>query len=75
MTSVISKITYEKPNRQIKTTPQEYQHQHLARIGDQAKYEIIEGNHFIYLNNAKRIAEIVDEVLGVDDKQHQRQPR
>ena len=61
---VISKTTYEKPNKQIKITPQAYQHQHLARIGDQAKYEILEGNHFIYLNNATRIAEIVDEVMG-----------
>ena len=38
-----------------------------ARIGDQAKYEILEGNHFIYLNNAMRIARIVDKVLGKED--------
>ena len=61
---VISKNTYEKPNKQIKITPKEYQYQHLARIGDQAKYEILDGNHFIYLNNSTRISEIVDEVIG-----------
>jgi pimeloyl-ACP methyl ester carboxylesterase len=56
---VISKKTYETPNKQIKSTPQEYQRKHLQRIGVHAKYEILDGNHFIYLNNADRIAEIV----------------
>lgn len=60
---VISKRTYETPNKQIKMTPQEYQHKHLERIGEHAKYEILEGNHFIYLNNVDRIAEITDELL------------
>ncbi len=65
---VISRMTYEKPNKQIKITPQEYQNQHLARIGEQTKFEILEGNHFIYLNNVMRIAGIVDELLGQDDQ-------
>ena len=65
---VISSYTYETPNKQIKITPQDYQNQHLARIGHQAKYEILDGNHFIYLNNAGRIAGIVDEAL-VKEKQ------
>jgi pimeloyl-ACP methyl ester carboxylesterase len=60
---VISKRTYETPNKQIKMTPQEYQHKHLERIGEHAKYEILEGNHFIYINNVDRIAEITDELL------------
>lgn len=61
---VISKKTYETPNSQIKITPQEYQRKHLERIGEQAKYEILDGNHFIYLNNADRIAEITDDLLN-----------
>lgn len=61
---VISKDTYEKPNKQLKITPQEYQHEHLKRIGENAEYEILEGNHFIYSNNADQILEIVDNVLA-----------
>ncbi len=60
---VISKDTYETPNKQLKTTPQQYQHDHLERIGDHAEHEILEGNHFIYANNADRIAAIVDSVF------------
>ncbi len=36
-----------------------------ARIGDQAKYEILDGTHFIYLNNVDRISEITDEFLRI----------
>jgi pimeloyl-ACP methyl ester carboxylesterase len=61
---IISRKTYETKNSQIKITPQEYQEQHLARIGDQAKYEILDGTHFIYLNNVDRISEITDEFLA-----------
>jgi len=61
---IISRKTYETKNSQIKMTPQEYQEQHLARIGDQAKYEILDGTHFIYLNNVDRISEITDEFLS-----------
>ena len=61
---IISRKTYETKNGQIKITPQEYQKQHLARIGDQAKYEILDGTHFIYLNNVGRISEITDEFLS-----------
>jgi pimeloyl-ACP methyl ester carboxylesterase len=63
---IISRQTYEAPNPQLKQfnlTPQEYQHKHLQRIGQQAKYEILDGTHFIYLNNVDRIAEITDAVL------------
>ncbi|GAA0180948.1 alpha/beta hydrolase [Clostridium sediminicola] len=60
---IISKQTYETPNKQLKMTPQEYQHKHLQRIGEYAKYEILEGNHFIYLNNIDRIVEITDDLL------------
>ena len=63
---VISKKTYETPNnqlKQIKMTPQEYQHKHLERIGEHTKYEILDGTHFIYINNVVRIAEITDKVL------------
>lgn len=44
-------------------TPQEYHHKHLERIGKHAKYEILDGTHFIYLNNVDRIAEITDVLL------------
>lgn len=60
---IISKKTYQTRNSQIKITPQEYQEQHLARIGDQAKYEILDGTHFIYLDNVNRISEITDAFL------------
>lgn len=60
---VISRTTHETPNKQLKVTPQEYQHQHLGRIGTHAQYEILEGNHFIYAGNDQRIAKIVDQVL------------
>ncbi len=60
---IISRQTYETPNPQLKTTPQEYQRRHLERIGTQARYEILEGNHFIFLNNAENIAAIVRKFL------------
>jgi hypothetical protein len=61
---IISRKTYETRNSQIKITPQEYQEQHLARIGDQAKYEILDGTHFIYLDKVNRISEITDKFLS-----------
>ena len=62
---IISKQTYETPNKQLKKmTPQEYQHKHLDRIGEHAKYEILDGTHFIYLNNVDRIAEITDALFS-----------
>ena len=65
---VISRKTYETSNSQLKKanmTPQEYQRRHLARIGEHAKFEILDGTHFIYVNNANRIAQIADNVLLV----------
>ncbi|MFP4461250.1 MAG: alpha/beta fold hydrolase [Thermotogota bacterium] len=61
---IISRKTYETKNSQIKISPQEYQEQHLARIGEKAKYEILDGTHFIYLNNVDRISEITDAFLS-----------
>ena len=60
---IISKETWETPVKELKMTPEEYQHQHLARIGDHAKYEILEGNHFLHVNNAETIAELTDQFL------------
>ena len=60
---IISKQTYETPNKQLKITPQEYQHKHLERIGGHAKYEILDGTHFIYINNVDRITEITNDLL------------
>lgn len=65
---IISKQTYETKNSQIKISPQEYQKQHLARIGDNSKYEVLEGTHFIYLNNVDRISEITDNFLSEINK-------
>lgn len=61
---IISKKTYETKNSQLKITPQEYQKQHLARIGKHAKYEILDGTHFIYVDNVDRISKITDEFLS-----------
>lgn len=61
---IISKQTYERPNKQLPMSPQEYQHQHLARIGEHARYEVLEGSHFIYLKNADHIARIADELIA-----------
>ncbi len=64
---VISKKTYETTNPQMKKakiTAQSYQEKHLERVGSHAQYEILDGTHFIYLNNADRIAEILDGVVG-----------
>lgn len=60
----ISKQTYETKNSQIKISPQEYQMEHLKRLSNNVDYEILEGNHFIYLNNVKKISEIVDRILS-----------
>jgi len=63
---VISRQTYETPNAQLRNadmTPQEYHRQHLERIGEHARFEVLDGTHFIYLGNVGRIAEITDELL------------
>jgi len=65
---VISKQTYETSNAQLKKakmTPQEYHHKHLERIGAHAQYEVLEGTHFIYLNNVDKIAEITNHLLSI----------
>ncbi len=61
---IISRITYETPNKQFGTTPQEYQRNHLARLGSNARFEILNGTHFIYLNNVERITQIVETFLA-----------
>jgi len=66
---IISKATYETPNKQLGTSPQEYQRNHLARLGKNARFEILNGTHFIYLTNAERITEITDSFLAEIDTQ------
>lgn len=61
---LIARDTYEKPNRQLKISPQEYQERHLSRIGPHARREILDGDHFIYLHNAVRIAELTKAFLA-----------
>jgi len=60
----ISKTTCETSNRQFTMTPQEYQYKHLERIGAHARFEVLEGSHFIYFNNVDHLAAITDEVLA-----------
>lgn len=65
-TKVIARQTYETPNSQLKKmglTPQLYQEQHLARVGAHATSEVLDGTHFIYVNNRSRIHEIADEMV------------
>ena len=61
---VIAKKTWETRNPQLKMSPEDYQLRHLDRIGPVARYEILDGSHFIWLGNAERIAAITDEVLA-----------
>lgn len=61
---VISKQTYETPNKQIKMSPKEYQMEHLVRVGAEHSYEILDGTHFIYQKNADRIKDIVTTFLS-----------
>jgi pimeloyl-ACP methyl ester carboxylesterase len=63
---IISKQTFETTNAQLKKanlTPQQYQYDHLERIGEQAKYEVVDGSHFLYISNVNRIVEITNEFL------------
>ncbi len=60
---IIASKTWETCNKQLKMTPKEYQIQHLARIGPHAQYEIMEGDHFIYLKNTAAIAEMTNRFL------------
>ena len=61
---IIARKTYETPNPQLKMSPEDYQRRHLERIGPQARFEILDGSHFIWLGNVDRIAAIADEFLA-----------
>ena len=61
---VISRQTYEMKNRQIKMPPEEYQKEHLMRVGAQEHYAILSGTHFIYQMNTERIRSITDAFLA-----------
>lgn len=61
---VIARKTYETPNPQMKMSPEDYQRRHLERIGPQARFEILDGSHFIWLGNIDRIAAIADGLLA-----------
>ena len=63
---LIARQTYEASNaqlRQLNLSPAEYQFAHLARIGEHADYQIIDGNHFIYVHHAKQIAGLTEAFL------------
>lgn len=60
---IISKQTYKTKNSQIKLSPEDYQQEHLQRVGATENYVVLEGMHFIYLNNAEKIRDITDEFL------------
>ena len=65
---IVSRKTYETPNKQLKMTSQEYQERHLERIGPHAKHEILDGNHFIHVKNADSIAEMADRFLALNEE-------
>ncbi|HBN83754.1 MAG TPA: alpha/beta hydrolase [Clostridiales bacterium] len=65
----ISGQTYETKNFQIKQSPADYQKEHLARVKAESNYEVLEGNHFIYLNNENRILELTEAFLRKGIKQ------
>lgn len=65
---IISQKTYGTKNFQIKASPDQYQKEHLARVGAENNYVILEGNHFIYLNNEDRILELTNVFLSRDVK-------
>lgn len=63
---LIAKQTFETSTPQLKQlnmTPQEYQFAHLARIGKQAEYKIIDSNHFVYIHNSDQIVELTEAFL------------
>jgi len=60
---IISRKTLETPNPQINISPREYQKEHLKRLGPSAGWTVLEGDHFIYRNNAGRIKELTDTFL------------
>lgn len=61
---IIARQTYETRNSQISVSPEVYQQDHLARVGAGESYHILDGNHFIYLNNATRISALTEEFLA-----------
>lgn len=61
---IIARDTFETENKQLPMAPDEYQYQHLERIGAHAQYEIIDGNHFIYQANVEPIFKIVHRFLA-----------
>ncbi len=61
---IISRKTYETKNKQINMSPQSYQKEHLARIGEHAAYMILDGSHFIYLHQVDRISDITNGLLA-----------
>ncbi|MGE4585187.1 MAG: alpha/beta fold hydrolase [Sphaerochaeta sp.] len=61
---IIASKTYETANKQLPYSPQQYQEEHLKRLGPQAQYTILEGSHFIYQTNVERIAQITKDFLA-----------
>jgi len=61
---IIARKTWETRNPQLKMSPEDYQRRHLERIGPQARYEILDGSHFVWLGNIDRIAAIAEEFLA-----------
>jgi hypothetical protein len=61
---IISKQTYETKNSQIKMSPEAYQREHLLRVGAEENYTVLDGTHFIYLNNVEKICSLTDAFLS-----------
>ena len=60
---IIARDTFETVNKQLPIPPDQYQYDHLERIGPSARYEILDGNHFIYQANVEPIFKIVHQFL------------
>ena len=60
---IISRQTCETKNRQIKMMPEAYQQEHLLRVGAAENYTVLDGTHFIYLNNAEEIGRLTEKFL------------
>ncbi|MGL5676954.1 MAG: alpha/beta hydrolase [Cellulosilyticaceae bacterium] len=57
---IISKPTLEATSKQLKEDGMVYQEKHLAKLGDDASYELVDYSHLMYQTNAKEIAEMAE---------------
>ena len=61
---IISKQTYETKNSQIKMTSEAYQREHLIRARATENHTVLDGTHFIYLDNVPQIRSLTEDFLS-----------